>query len=259
MLNPIEMKKLILTIAFEANKGHVGSALSISDIMVAVFNKLIHENNLNENKNSITLSKGHGALALYCCLYKLGFITKENLYSYEKNDSLYGTHPDPLIPWVNFLGGSLGQGLAFASGLAIAHQIDNKDVRNYVILSDSELNTGVVWEVIALLGSRKLNNIVVILDDNKQQALNLTKNIISYKNIKFTFESFGWCVVEAHGHNIEDLMKKISISTDKPLLVIADTKFGAGISFMEGNIDWHYLPLTNDLFEKAVNEIEEMK
>ena len=259
MLNSIEIKKLILKIAYEANKGHIGSALSISDLLVSVFNQLISENGLSKDKNSVTLSKGHAALALYSCLFKLNLISEAELNSYEKDNSLFGTHPDPLIPWVNFLGGSLGQGFTFAAGLALAHQIDNKETRHYVILSDSELNSGVIWEVAAISGTRKLNNLVVILDNNKQQALNLTKNVLIYEDVESSFHSLGWKVLKADGHDIKDLQKKISEKSDKPLLVIADTRFGAGISFMDGNIDWHYLPLTDELYEKAVKELEDRK
>lgn len=256
VLNSLEIKKLVLKTAFDTNKGHIGSALSVCDLLVSVFNNLISEDGLSESKNSITLSKGHAALALYCCLFKLNFISESELNSYEKDGSIFGTHPDPQIPWVNFLGGSLGQGITFAVGLALAHQIDNKNSKHYVILSDSELNSGVIWEIAAISSTKKLSNLVVILDNNKQQALNLTKNILIYDDIQTSFESLGWKVLKVDGHNIIDLQYKISEKTDKPLLIIADTKFGAGISFMDGNIEWHYLPLTSDLYDKAIKELD---
>lgn len=259
MLNSAEIKKKILDIAYLANKGHIGSALSISDLLVAIFNKFINENELTEDKNSVTLSKGHAALALYSCLNKLGLISDKEIQSYETDDSIFGTHPDPKIPWVNFLGGSLGQGFSFAAGLALADLIDKKERKHFVILSDSELNSGVTWEIATIAGTKKLNNLVVLLDDNKQQALNLTKNVLIYEDLSKSFASLGWEVENANGHDLLDLTKKLSIVSNKPLLIIAETKFGAGISFMEGNIDWHYLPLNSDQYQKALIEIEALR
>ena len=253
-----KVKKQILEVAYSANKGHIGSALSISDLITSIFNLMIEENNFSEGENSVTLSKGHAALALYCCLYEMGLISESELFSYEKNGSLYGTHPDPKIPWVNFVGGSLGQGIAFASGMALADKYSGKQRIHYVILSDSELNAGVVWEVATFAGTKNLNNLVVLLDNNKQQALDLTKNILKYNDIKSSFESLGWATSEINGHSVSEIKVALKTKKNRPHLIIANTKFGAGISFMDGNIAWHYLPLSEDLYKKAIKEVEEL-
>ncbi|MEN9327018.1 MAG: hypothetical protein RI943_1458 [Bacteroidota bacterium] len=253
-----KVKKRILEVAYSAHKGHIGSALSISDLITSIFNVMIEENNFSEDKNSVTLSKGHAALALYCCLYELGLISERELFSYEKNGSLYGTHPDPKIPWVNFVGGSLGQGIAFASGMALADKYSGKQRIHFVILSDSELNAGVVWEVATFAGTKNLNNLVVLLDNNKQQALDLTKNILKYNDIKSSFESLGWSTSEINGHSVSEIKAALKTKKNRPHLIVANTKFGAGISFMDGNIAWHYLPLSEDLYKKATKEVEEL-
>jgi transketolase len=252
------VKKQILEVAYLANKGHIGSALSISDLITSIFNLMVEEDNLSEEKNSVTLSKGHAALAFYCCLFELGLINERELFSYEKNGSLFGTHPDPKIPWVNFIGGSLGQGLAFATGMALADKYSGKQRIHYVILSDSELNAGVVWEVATFAGTKKLDNLVVLLDNNGQQALDLTKNILKYNDVRSSFESLGWATSEVNGHNVNEIKGTLKAENNRPHLIVANTKFGAGISFMDGNIAWHYLPLSEDLYKKAITEVEEI-
>jgi len=251
-----QIKRKVLDVAYSANKGHIGSALSISDLITGIFNRMSSIQELDEEKSSLTLSKGHAALALYCCLNELNLISDKDLFEYEQNGTLLGTHPDPSIPWVNFFGGSLGQGLAFAAGLALGDKISQKSRTHYVILSDSELNTGVVWEIAAIAGTRKIDNLVVIIDMNKQQALDLTKNIIKYEDVSTSFRVLGWLVSEIDGHNESEILDALRVKTDKPHMIIANTKFGAGISFMEGNIAWHYLPLTKELYESALKEIE---
>lgn len=257
MLKPSEVKKSILEIAYQANKGHIGSALSISDIIVSIFNFMISHNNFDEKNYSVTLSKGHAALALYCCLEKLNLISHQNLLNYEKDDTILGTHPDPELPWVNFLGGSLGQGLSFACGLALSDLKKNSEKKHFVILSDSELNSGVTWEIAALAGTNKINNLIVILDNNNQQALDLTKNVINYQDIESTFKSFGWETLRVDGHDQNQICLSLLGELNKPRFIIADTEFGAGISFMRGRIEWHYLPLTKELFEIALSEVKD--
>jgi len=255
MISSKQIKKRILDVAYSANKGHIGSALSISDLITNIFNKMILSQELDEEKNSLTLSKGHAALALYCCLNELKLISDQDLFKYEQNGTLLGTHPDPELSWVNFFGGSLGQGFAFAAGLAMGDKLSEKSRIHYVILSDSELNAGVVWEIAAIAGTKKLNNLIVVIDLNKQQALDLTKNIIEYEDIATSFKVLGWQVTEVNGHSEQELMKALDVKSNKPHMIIANTKFGAGISFMEGNISWHYLPLTEDLYNLALKEI----
>lgn len=256
MISSRRLKKRILDVAYAADKGHIGSALSISDLITSIFNQMISNQEFDEEKSSFTLSKGHAALALYCCLNELNLISSKDLFEYEKNGSLLGTHPDPALPWVNFTGGSLGQGIAFAAGLALGDRLSNKSRVHYVILSDSELNTGVVWEIAAIAGTQKLNNLIVLIDLNKQQALDLTKNIVNYEDIATSFRVLGWLTTEVDGHNEREILNALGVKSDKPHIIIANTKFGSGISFMEGNISWHYLPLTKELYELALQELD---
>lgn len=258
MIDSKVIKEKILHVAFQTNKGHIGSSLSISDLITSAFNVMEAKNGLNEENYSLTLSKGHAALALYCCLKELNLISEEQLYSYESDDSLLGTHPDPALPWVKFIGGSLGQGISFAAGAALSDKISKNLRQHYVILSDSELNAGVTWEIATIAGTHKLNNLIVILDSNKQQALNLTKNVLIYEDIASSFKVLGWEVSEVDGHDETKVQESLKTQSEKPHLIIANTKFGSGISFMEGNIAWHYLPLSQELYEKAKREIESM-
>ena len=245
------IKKLILTTAFEANKGHIGSSLSVADLVAACTRRAVNDNNVD-----LVLSKGHAALAFYCALRELGKITEEELRSYCGERTLYGTHPDPAMPFVNFMGGSLGQGLSFAVGKSMSYKNNFATNKIVVILSDSELNSGVFWESIAIASSNKLKNLIVLMDNNKQQALGLTKDVIRYPDIEQTIKSLGWNVSRIDGHDLESIENELDQEIEKPKFVIADTKFGSGISFMDGKIEWHYLPLNKEQYETAMKEID---
>ena len=247
------IKKKILSTAYNANKGHLGSALSVSDLVLLAVQKSI-----SDNKYELVLSKGHAALAFYCVLNEFGFISDKELSSYCSEKTLFGTHPDPAMPMVEFIGGSLGQGISFAVGKAIAYKNQGKEKKIIVILSDSELNSGVFWEVLALSSTHKLDNLIVLLDNNGQQALGLSENVINYPDIEETVKTLGWEAGRIDGHDVIRIDEEIVKISNKPRFVVADTKFGGGVSFMEGKIEWHYLPLTDELYKQAINDIENL-
>lgn len=253
MNDSLHIKKKILSTAHHANKGHLGSALSVSDLVL-----LAVQRSVSDNKYELVLSKGHAALAFYCVLNEFGFISDEELSSYCSEKTLFGTHPDPAMPMVEFVGGSLGQGISFAVGKAIAYKNQGIEKKIIVILSDSELNSGVFWEVVALASTNNLDNLVVFLDNNRQQALGLSKNVINYPDIKETVKTLGWEVCRIDGHDVVRIDEEILKISNKPRFIVADTKFGGGVSFMEGKIEWHYLPLTDELYIRALKDIENL-
>jgi transketolase len=211
-----------LNLALTHNNGHIGSAYSIIEILA-----LLYENILKKDDKFI-LSKGHGALSYYAVLRRSGF-----------NPRISG-HPDIDIKnGVHATTGSLGHGVAIACGMALAKKIQHKKGHIYVIAGDGECQEGEVWEAINLARHFKLDNLTVIVDHNKLQALNTTKNILSDTNLAAKFKAFGCKVVEVDGHNLATLNKAFKKSKNKPLAIIAHTVKGKGVSFMENNAKWH--------------------
>ena len=174
----LETRLNVLKVAKSANKGHIGSALSICEIVVAM---LASSNGIGSPENDrtrIVVSKGHASLAYHSALYEFGIISVEELWSYCVNGSKYGTHPDAAQTGTDFMTGSLGQGVGFGVGCAMASKIQNRFNQTFVVLSDSELNEGSTWESLYLAGHNKLDLLVVVLDLNGQQALGKTKDVM---------------------------------------------------------------------------------
>ena len=206
------------------------------------------------------LSKGHAALAWYSALELHGILTTETLNTYMCNDTLLGTHPDPQLDGVDFMTGSLGQGLGYGVGAALAGMISNDDRMSFVILSDSELNEGSTWESAALAGQLKLKNLIVFLDLNGQQALGRTEDILPTSYAIDSWSEFGWNVQRVDGHSAEQIQKTTDQhkrSASGPLLIVASTISGKGVSFMEREVKWHYMPMSETEFIDASVQVTE--
>jgi len=249
-------RKRILETAFRANKGHLGSALSICELITATALTARKFGTDHPARDRVVLSKGHASLALYCILVELGHIAESDLASYCKDGSLLQTHPDRELKSVEFSTGSLGQGIGFATGLALASKIRTEKYRTFVILSDSELNEGSTWESIAMAGTQCLASLTVLLDLNGQQALGYTNDVLKVGDPSKMFFELGWNVVNAPGHDAGQLTSAIqqTESSTKPSVIIAQTTAGRGVSFMERRIEWHYLPMTSEQFQTAMSE-----
>ena len=222
---------------------HLGSSLSCVDILVSVFfSNIFHFNKKNYLKgDKFILSKGHAASALYSILAEKKYFKKKNLLKYGKNNSLYEEHPNFKVKGVICSTGSLGQGLSFGSGIALGEKIQNKKNKIIVLISDGECNEGSTWESAGFASAQKLNNIIVIVDNNKWQATGRT-NLIFGGTLKNKWKSFGWTVEEINGHNHLELIKcfKKHEKTKLPLAIVANTIKGKGIKFMEDDNNWHY-------------------
>lgn len=207
-------------------------------------------------RDRIVLSKGHAALALYAILVELGHLAESDLETYCKDGSLLQTHPDRELKGIEFSTGSLGQGIGFGIGLALASKIRARNYRTFVILSDSELNEGSTWESIAIAGTHLLGSLTVLLDLNGQQALGFTHEVLRVGDPSKMFFELGWNVVDAPGHDTEQLISALrqTESTTRPNVIIAKTTAGHGVSFMERRIEWHYLPMSPEQFKTAMSE-----
>ena len=254
-----KLRTNILKLSNLARSSHIGSCLSIVEILTVLFNNILK--NYSVKKNSLGdrffLSKGHGCLALYCILHEKKFISKKILFSYGQNNSLLMSHVSHDVPSVIFSTGSLGHGLPVAVGSALSAKIKKSNRKTYVLLSDGELNEGTTWEALMFASHHKLNNLCLIVDYNKMQSLTTVSNTLKLEPLKKKIESFGCKAISVNGHNYFQLKKAFKFNErKKPKVIIANTVKGKGISFMENNIAWHYkFPNKRELMQ-ALKEID---
>ena len=261
------IRKNILFAAYNAgaSSAHIGGALSVSDIIAVLFGsiaKIDSKNPLDKNRDRIILSKGHACLALYAVLVEKGFITKEELRSFEKSGSFLLGHP--VInkqKGIEFSTGSLGMGLSLGIGVAISGKKRKLNFKTYVILGDGECNEGSVWEGAMLASHLKLNNLVVIIDRNNFQQTGRSEDILNLGNLVEKWKSFGWDTREVDGHNFSEIQSLLQSGDNniKPRAIVAKTIKGKGLSFAENNNEWHHKVLTKKNYEIALSEIENEK
>lgn len=262
-----EIRKEIFLTAYSASIAHIASAYSIVEILYVLYiKKILKYNTKNpqeENRDLFILSKGHGSLALYTILSKVGFFNHQTLRSFSKPGSILGGEPCiPHIPGVEASTGSLGHGLSIGAGMALAKKLDNKDNKVYVLLGDGECEEGTVLEAAMFASHYKLNNLIAIIDNNKLQKMDTVEKVLGIKSWKEIFKSFNWKVKEVDGHNVEELIKAFTEENKagKPLLIIANTIKGKGVSIVENNPKWHWkLPNKKELkvFIEELNITEE--
>lgn len=241
-----DIRKTIYKIAHFAGGGHMGAAFSMADIIsVLYFDNVLKYNAENpdwEDRDKFILSKGHACYALYAALAKAGYFSEEELWHVGKPGSKFGGHPKMHdIPGVEASTGALGHGLSFAIGIAYANKTDHRDSHVYVVLGDGECQEGSIWEGALSAPTLELNNLTVIVDHNKLQAMDDLENIVRMKPFADKWRAFGWNVVEIDGHNYAEIKKALMIrKTVQPTLVVANTIKGKGVSFMESVPIWHY-------------------
>ncbi|NBJ97507.1 transketolase [bacterium 1xD8-48] len=241
-----DIRKKIYQIAHQAGGGHMGAAFSMADIIsVLYFNDVLKYDAKKpdwEERDKFILSKGHASYALYAVLAKAGYFSEEELWHVGKPDSKFGGHPKMYdIPGVEASTGALGHGLSFAIGVAYSNKVDKKDSHIYVILGDGECQEGSVWEGALSAPTLELDNLTVIVDHNKLQAMDDLESIVHMKPFAEKWKAFGWNVLEIDGHNYEEIKKALLVrEKSKPTLIIANTIKGKGVSFMENVPIWHY-------------------
>jgi transketolase len=254
-----KIKRTILTQSKRANVGHIGSCLSIADILAVLYGGVIRLRSLDdENRDRLILSKGHAALALYGALNAVGVIDDDLLETFCSDGSALGTHPEHVVAGIDFSTGSLGHGLSYGCGAALAARMQNSGRRVFVIVSDAECNEGALWESVMFAAHHRLSNLTAIVDMNGQQALGYTRDVLDLSPLENKWKTFGWDVRSAGGHDHAALESALSGTAhgDAPHVVIAATTFGKGVSFMENQINWHYWPMTDEHFRDAVAELE---
>jgi transketolase len=254
-----EIRRTVLDRSRVANVGHIGSSLSIADILAALFSGAISLGERERERDRFILSKGHAALALYAVLAAKGVISAGELDTFCVDGSSLGAHPDHTVPGIDFSTGSLGHGLPIGVGAALAARLDGSERRVFVLLSDAECDAGSVWEAVLFAAHHGLGNLVAVVDVNGQQAFGYTRDVLNLEPLADKWQSFGWEVIEVDGHDVRALAEAFETTTPgeaRPRVVLARTTFGKGVSFMESSIEWHYWPLSAAQYDRALKEVE---
>lgn len=255
-----DIRRIILEQSKRAHVGHIGSALSIADLVAALYGGILRvPAPAALDRDRFVLSKGHAVLAVYAALHLKGWLDADALATYCGDGSLLGVHPEHALPGIDFSTGSLGHGLSLAAGAALAARLQGSSRRVFVLVSDAECNEGSLWEAAMFAAHHRLSNLVVLVDLNGQQALGYTEQVLSLTPMRERWSAFGWDAREVDGHDSPGLIRTVeSLDTTSgpPHVLIARTTFGRGVSYMEGQIKWHYWPMSDAEYEQALAELE---
>ncbi len=241
----IEFRKRIMEVGYQTQSGHLSSALSCTDLLVALyygnFLNFSADNFKNIDRNRFVLSKGHACIIQYIILNDFGLISDEELLHFCKKGSILGGHPDCLkIPGIEASTGALGHGLSIAIGYALAAKYNGQHYQTYVVLGDGECEEGSVWEAALSAGHHKLNNLTVIIDDNKLQGSDYTENICALESLKDKWRDFGFNAYEIDGNNMKEILEVLSEPMNNaPKAIIAHTIKGKGVAMIENQNNWH--------------------
>lgn len=259
----LDIRKNLLIMTSKAGSGHPGGSLSSVDIITALyFHQMRHDpKNPNwDDRDRFILSKGHACPALYAALAEAGYFPKETLWTLRKMGSILDGHPDMnKTPGVDASTGNLGMGLSIGLGMALAGRLDYKEYKVYVLLGDGELDEGQVWEAAMAVVHYKTNNILAIVDRNNMQLDGFTRDVMSLGDLVNKWSAFGWHVLEIDGHNIKQILDALDIANEineKPVVIIANTIKGKGVSFMENQVYYHGKTLTEESLQRALAELD---
>jgi transketolase len=254
------IRRVTLEQAKRANVGHIGSALSVADVLGALFAEVLDVPAPDDpERDRFVLSKGHAALALYAALHGVGRLDDARLATYCGELSMLGAHPEHRLDGIDFSTGSLGHGVPIGAGAALAARMQGSPRRVFVLASDAECNEGSVWEAAMFAAHHGLANLVVIVDVNGQQALGYTRDVLDLSPLAERWAAFGWDVVEVGGHDAPGLARVLGgldTRAGKPHAVLARTTFGKGVSYMESRIEWHYWPMSDEDYARALADLE---
>ena len=268
-LNSEQLKNLatriraqVLKMTHRAKSSHVGSSLSIADLLAVLYGNILNINPKEPNwaeRDRLILSKGHACAGLYAVLAEVGYFPLENLESYYQNGSYLAGHiTHTAVPGVEVSTGSLGHGLSIACGMALAGKQDGKDYRVFTILSDGECDEGSIWEAVLFAPHHRLDNLIAIVDYNKIQSIGRVEEVLDLEPFSDKWKAFGWAVSEIDGHNFEEIQKtlgRVPFKSGRPSCIIAHTIKGKGVSFMEDKLAWHYQQPDAEQLKLALMEL----
>ena len=250
-----------LNMVAAANSGHPGGSLSEADILAVLYGRvMVHDpaNPAMPDRDRFVLSKSHACPALYAVLAETGYFPVSELSTFRQIDSRLQGHAHIKTPGVEMSGGSLGQGLSFGIGTALAARLDDRPTRTYVLLGDGECDEGQVWEAAMSAPHHGLDNLVAIVDRNRIQNDRWTDEVMTLEPLGDKWRAFGWDVVEVDGHSVPELLTAFDRAAEtkgRPTVVIAHTSKGKGVSFMENNADFHGKAPSPEQLERALAEL----
>ena len=258
-----EVRKGVVKSTHSAKSGHPGGSLSAADIITYLYFEEMNVDAKNPkwaDRDRFVLSKGHVAPALYSALAEKGFFPKEDLLTLRHVGSYLQGHPDMKgIPGIDMSSGSLGQGVSVAAGMAVAAKLDKKDYRVYALTGDGEIQEGQIWEAAMWAGSRKLDNLVVVVDNNNLQIDGTVEEVCSPYPIDKKFEAFNWHTIVIDGNDFDQIraaFKEARETKGCPTAIIAKTVKGKGVSFMENQVGWHGVGPNDEQCKQALEELE---
>lgn len=259
-----EVRKGIVTAVHSAKAGHPGGSLSAADMFTYLYFEELNVDPKNpdmEDRDRFVLSKGHTAPGLYSALAHRGFFPVEDLKTLRHLGSYLQGHPCIHIPGVDMSSGSLGQGISVAVGMAMGAKLDNKDFRVYTLLGDGEIEEGQVWEAAMFAGHRKLDNLVVIVDNNNLQIDGKIEDVCSPYPIDKKFEAFNFHVINIDAHDFDQIrnaMKEARETKGMPTCIVMHSLKGKGVSYMEDNADWHGKAPNDAEYAQAMADLEKI-
>ena len=258
-----KLRKKIFCTAYKGNTGHLASSFSVIEVLYVLYFKNIlnykSKEPLWEKRDRLVMSKGQGSLALYAVLSEAGFFPEEELNTFCRPGSILGGEPKlGYIPGVEASTGSLGHGLSYALGMAMAYKMDKVMNQVYVIIGDGECQEGSVWEAVMAGYNFKLDNLTVIMDNNKLQAMGTVKELMDIEDWGEKWKSFGWDVISINGHCINEIEDALRMphKDRKPKLIIANTIKGKGVSFMENVPIWHFRMPNEEELKIVMKELD---
>lgn len=258
-----KIRRHVLNMTHSGGASHVGSCLSMAELLSVLYADILNvkpDALASKDRDRFILSKGHGCAALYAVLAEQGFFPVSSLEDFYKNGSRLFGHATCGVPGVEFSTGALGHGLSVACGIALAGKRDARSYRVFALLSDGECDEGSTWEAALFAPHHQLDNLVVIVDYNKMQAMGKVSEILNLEPLAAKWSAFGWSVREIDGHDlvaIRDTLSNVPFEVNQPSCIVAHTTKGKGISFMENSLLWHYRSPDSEELRLALSELED--
>ncbi len=261
-----QVRRDIIDLTYKAgtNGTHIGGSLSIVEVLSVLYNDILKLNKsdmTDDTRDRFILSKGHGAMAQYAVMHRVGILSDEDIASFKKDGSSFSTHPYMNVKkGIEFSTGSLGHGLSLGVGSALAlKRKNNVTSKVFVMMGDGECDEGSIWEAAMSASNFGLNNLVLIIDKNRLQLDGFIEEIMKQDSLEDKWSSFGWKVYGTDGHDVDAIYKTFSealINQKQPVVVFAHTIKGKGVSFIENKYNWHIGVLNDELYKKAIEELE---
>lgn len=260
-----QIRATTVQLAHDGKEGHLNGALSCVELLLCLFNGGLNidpQNPKQPGRDRFIFSKGHACASLYAVLAERGFFPVEWLENYAKDDSPLPSHPCVhALPLLDCSAGSLGHGFGMATGKAYGLRLDGSDSRVVALISDGECNEGSTWESATFAKAHQLDNVLVIVDNNGVQSVGRSDELMGHTSLEEKFTAFGWAVQTIDGNDIpaiQQALHSVPFEKGRPSAIIAKTKAGKGISFMEDQVLWHYRVPSDDDLGNALNELDAM-